>query len=804
MQTQGLRRGSVLDYEQSLIFGQYREKLATFAAIQSQKSNRLREERQKTGGDLTKHYRVKHKSRLAQSLINRGLWILQLGGDWILLAVVAIIVASLSFFMDIVIHACFDLRKWLIKNISDLFINQYLIWIAFIMVLAMISTLLVRYVSPQAAGSGVGEMKVVLRGVVLKEYLSFKTLTAKVIGLPFVLGSGIPLGKEGPFVHISAMLVNQLVKLFGPIRSQNEYESRFLDLIAVACAVGVATTFASPVGGVLYSIEIVSVFFSVRSYWMGFFAATIGALFWRLLTVWFQFEDNITHIFKTNFRRDHPYETLELLSFALLGVLSGISGYLFVTLQRSIVLFNRKRSRFHALLQNYPLVYPVLVILIVGLLSFPPGFGQYYGSWMSAEQAMHELFNNETWGLIADQIDTDPIIDNWRTPSTSIYVNTFLFFVMNMLLIALCSTLPVPAGLIVPSFKIGAGLGRFYGEWMAYLFPNGMNPYNNRTDITIIPGAYAVAGSAAFAGANTGAISSAVIIFEVTGQMTHLLPVLVAVIVATLVAQRLGPSIYDSLIKLKKLPYLPPIMSSPLKSHRIFVEDFMVVDMHYIWDGCSYRYLRHLLNSKKHLSVYPFVKSPESMILLGTVERLELESLLDRHLSKDQMIEDLKKTSSKSSLNNNNHNKRPSPTCPIHGSGSGGVGGGVGVGGGPHQRFQVETIPEDQIFEITSVGKHVWEENQLDKTVDFTTCPIEPAPFQLVEGTSLMKAHNLFSLLGLQLAFVTVLGRLIGVVALKEIRTAIEQMHSGDLPRKRTNSSTTSSPPPPENQPLNE
>lgn len=38
--------------------------------------------------------------------------------------------------------------------------------------------------------------------------------------------------------------------------------------------VGVAATFAAPIGGVLYSIEIVSVFFAVRSYWQGFFAAT--------------------------------------------------------------------------------------------------------------------------------------------------------------------------------------------------------------------------------------------------------------------------------------------------------------------------------------------------------------------------------------------------------------------------------------------------------------------------------------------------------------------------------------------------
>lgn len=39
-------------------------------------------------------------------------------------------------------------------------------------------------------------MKTILRGVPLKNYLTFKTLIAKVLGLTFVLGSGMPLGKE--------------------------------------------------------------------------------------------------------------------------------------------------------------------------------------------------------------------------------------------------------------------------------------------------------------------------------------------------------------------------------------------------------------------------------------------------------------------------------------------------------------------------------------------------------------------------------------------------------------------------------
>lgn len=138
------------------------------------------------------------------------------------------------------------------------------------------------------------------------------------------------------------------------------------------------------VGGVLYSIEIVSVFFSVRSYWHAFFAATVGALFWRLLSVWFHYEENITHIFKTNFRLENPYETLEIISFALLGVLCGLASFLFVQLNQSFVLMNRKRTRVNAFLQRFPFLYPILLSIIVGIISFPGSLGQFYASWLSS------------------------------------------------------------------------------------------------------------------------------------------------------------------------------------------------------------------------------------------------------------------------------------------------------------------------------------------------------------------------------------------------------------------------------------
>lgn len=68
--------------------------------------------------------------------------------------------------------------------------------------------------------------------------------------------------------------------------------------------------------------------------------------------------------------------------------------------------------------------------------------------------------------------------------------------------------------------------------------------------------------------------------------------------------------------------------------------------------------------------------------------------------------------------------------------------------------------PEEQL---------AWEEEQLNSIIDLSACHIDPAPFQLVEQTSLIKVHSLFSMLQLNLAYVTSIGRLVGVVTLKDV-----------------------------------
>ncbi|KAL3271017.1 hypothetical protein HHI36_021517 [Cryptolaemus montrouzieri] len=83
---------------------------------------------------------------------------------------------------------------------------------------------------------------------------------------------------------------------------------------------------------------------------------------------------------------------------------------------------------------------------------------------------------------------------------------------------------------------------------------------------------------------------------------------------------------------------------------------------------------------------------------------------------------------------------------------------------------------------MSSEEQQAWEHEQMQMPVDFTTCHVDPAPFQLVERTSLLKVHSIFSMVGVNHAYVTAIGKLVGVVGLKELRKAIEDANCGHLP----------------------
>uniref|UniRef100_A0A8C6LHZ6 Chloride voltage-gated channel 2 n=1 Tax=Nothobranchius furzeri TaxID=105023 RepID=A0A8C6LHZ6_NOTFU len=669
----------------------------------------------------------------------------RVGEDWIFLILLGLLMALVSWMMDYCIAICLQAQKWMYGGLDSNVLLQYLAWVTYPVVLITFSAGFTQILAPQAVGSGIPEMKTILRGVVLKEYLTFKTFVAKVIGLTCALGSGMPLGKEGPFVHIASLcaaLLSKFMSLFGGIY---ENESRNIEMLAAACAVGVGCCFAAPIGGVLFSIEVTSTFFAVRNYWRGFFAATFSAFIFRVLAVWNRDEETITALFKTRFRLDFPFDLQELPAFAVIGIASGFGGALFVYLNRLIVQFMRKQKTINKFLMKKRLLYPALVTLLISTLTFPPGFGQFMAGKLTQKDSLVTLLDNRTWARqgIAEDFDYIGHSQAWKHPQVNVFVTLVLFIIMKFWMSALATTIPVPCGAFMPVFVIG----NKHRQHCA-LIDDGCNTTAHLS-------------AAALSGAVTHTVSTAVIVFELTGQISHILPVMIAVILANAVAQSLQPSLYDSIIRIKKLPYLPELGWGHHEKYNIRVEDIMVRDVRYITLNCCYRDLHNVLMSGQ-LKTLALVESAESMILLGSIERSQLQSLLSQQLGRSRRLEYIRERAAAekkrlSVLSNSDSDDGPQRASQE-------------VRFKPLFLQQIITNP----LNLCHLQIAEWEEKQLDEQVDFSSCKIDPAPFQLVERTSLHKTHTIFSLLGLDHAYVTSIGRLIGVVSLKELRKAIE------------------------------
>ncbi|XP_034469997.1 chloride channel protein 2a isoform X2 [Hippoglossus hippoglossus] len=869
----GKAENRTLQYQQTLMYGRYTQELGVYA---KEEAARLRDGGGvRDGKGLRRNTSVRSraadlldyekdpcaKCKLCASRCQKFL-ISRVGEDWIFLILLGLLMALVSWVMDYAIAFCQDAQKWMYGGLDSNMLLQYIAWVTYPVVLITFSAGFTQILAPQAVGSGIPEMKTILRGVVLKEYLTFKTFVAKVIGLTCALGSGMPLGKEGPFVHVAslcaALLSKFMAALFGGIymfKMEEPFEGsknelRNTEMLSAACAVGVGCCFAAPIGGVLFSIEVTSTFFAVRNYWRGFFAATFSAFIFRVLAVWNQEEETITALFKTRFRLDFPFDLQELPAFAILGIACGFGGALFVYLNRLIVECMRKQKTINKFLLRNPslpvrrLVYPALVTLLISTLTFPPGFGQFMAGQLTQHESLVALFDNRTWCRqgVAEEFDYISHHHAWKHPQVNVFVTLVLFIIMKFWMSAVATTMPVPCGAFMPVFLIGAAFGRLVGEIMATMFPDGIHA--DGSVYPIVPGGYAVVGAAALSGAVTHTVSTAVIVFELTGQISHILPVMIAVILANAVAQSLQPSLYDSIIRIKKLPYLPELGMGHHEKYNIRVEDIMVRDVRFITLNSCYRDLQEMLLTGQ-LKTLALVESRESMILLGSIERLQLQSLLSLQLGRQRRLEYLHELAQ----DNGTHDHLPSlttdstPSSPCtHVNSSGSARQGVRflvsiqqisteesssfspvasniqlplksalktvsaisdtetpnssqtlscadqdkellespVGPAPPEKRKpkrvrismADSTEVEDCMTLTEIAE--WEEQQLDEAVDFKNCKIDPAPFQLVEQTSLHKTHTIFSLLGLDHAYVTSMGRLVGVVSLKELRKAIE------------------------------
>jgi len=79
------------------------------------------------------------------------------------------------------------------------------------------------------------------------------------------------LGKEGPLVHVACCCANLFMKLFGNINGNEGMDcshvcfnaklihgtARKREVLSAAAAAGISVAFGSPIGGVLFSLEVI-------------------------------------------------------------------------------------------------------------------------------------------------------------------------------------------------------------------------------------------------------------------------------------------------------------------------------------------------------------------------------------------------------------------------------------------------------------------------------------------------------------------------------------------------------------------
>ncbi len=444
---------------------------------------------------------------------------------WVVLAITGTFAGLLAFLIE-VMSVKLVASKVFFSDVGEWWL-QGIIWLSYSLVFGFIAAACGRYISIDAEGSGIPEMKAILGGVNIYRYLSLQTLAAKTIGLISASAAGMSIGKAGPMVHINCIIAQKLTKLsfFSHI-----YENATLrnQVLAAAVSAGLAATFGAPIGGVLFSIEVCATYYVVSNLWKAFFCATWCSLVFKLLN-----SSKITDLITQT-----DYQTIEfdwqIFTFLGLGVFAGLLGSAAVHFLSWLITLRRtkKWGRLH---HRFPYIFFVVTLCTVAALSFP-----FYK--MADRKLINQMFSPKAM--------TEHDINPWG--DYSVFASLSIFVALKFLLNAFCISCQIPAGVFVPYFTLGAAFGRLYGHVVDYLF--GVS----------YPGVYALVGAAATASSVTHTLSSVVIVFELTGQTGYLSYMLVGCLTSFGVANSLGMSIFDVLLEMKGLPYMPALKPTAL------------------------------------------------------------------------------------------------------------------------------------------------------------------------------------------------------------------------------------------------
>jgi chloride channel protein, CIC family len=356
-------------------------------------------------------------------------------------------------------------------------------WGAFIILApiigGMVVTALVTNFAPEARGHGVPE---VMDAIYYKEGVIRPIVAAvKSLASAFSIGSGAAVGREGPIIQIGASLGSSI----GQLIAMHPWQR--ITLVGAGAGAGIAATFNTPIGGVMFAIELMMPEVSVRTF-LPVALATGTATF---IGNWFLGPQPAFTVPQLPALTHQPSAMIALGLYALLGAVMGVAAAAFVRgLSAAEDIFERIHN---------PYLRHAIGMLMIGLLIF--ALFHFYGHYF-----VEGVGYSTIQAVLTDQLTPIAILP--------------LLYVAKLAATSISLGSGASGGIFSPSLYMGATLGGAFGLLVQMVYP--LPDANVAT--------FAIVGMAAMVAGGTGAAMTAVImIFEMTRDYALVMPMILAV-----------------------------------------------------------------------------------------------------------------------------------------------------------------------------------------------------------------------------------------------------------------------------------
>ncbi|XP_011503204.1 PREDICTED: H(+)/Cl(-) exchange transporter 7 [Ceratosolen solmsi marchali] len=506
---------------------------------------------------------------------------------WFIFLVIGIFTALIACFVDISIEQLSKLKYGYLKKLVDNCIYNdesnclwipYVMWTILNIILVLIGAVLVTYIEPVAAGSGIPQVKCYLNGIKIPRVVRIKTLVVKIIGVIVTVVGGLAGGKEGPMIHAGAVVAAGISQgksttfkrdlgIFKYFREDHEKR----DFVSGGAASGVSAAFGAPIGGVLFSIEEGTSFFNQSLTWRTFFASMISTFTLNtILSAYHGHLGDLSYPGLLNFGKFETicYKIYEIPLFMIMGTIGGLLGSLWNHINYKITFFRVKYIKFKWL--------KVVEALCVAVMSATMGFLMIFfiddcksSKQFPTENPVQMYCKNGEHSAVAAlwfQTPESSVRSLFHDPIGSHNDLTLIIFIPLYFILAVCTFgLNMSSGLFIPSLLIGAAWGRLIGSGFAKLCPS----------CTFVdPGKYALLGAAAqLGGVVRMTISLTTILIEATQGISFGLPIIIVLITAKWVGDFFNEGIYDIHIQMAGIPLLP--WEAPPLSNNIYASEIM-------------------------------------------------------------------------------------------------------------------------------------------------------------------------------------------------------------------------------------